>query len=90
MRTPKPQVAGSSPAAPATLPAHNEGAPDDSGAPFIWALSLLYSNPWQIKRRAVVTESRLSALDLHQSLLLNGYRYSLRDLDVYQGVLRWI
>ena len=24
-RTPKPQVAGSSPAAPATLPAHNEG-----------------------------------------------------------------
>ena len=25
-RSPKPQVAGSSPAAPATLPAHNEGA----------------------------------------------------------------
>ena len=33
-RTPKPQVAGSKPAAPATFPAHDKGAPGKSGSPF--------------------------------------------------------
>ena len=44
-KSPKPQVAGSSPAAPATLPAHNEGAPNDSGAPSVSKRGLSDSNP---------------------------------------------